>query len=361
MDLALKSPAVLQRLLPRYIFRAALEITRQSAGIAQAVSAGPDGYAVWNELQNKIEAFSLFEFADSELEITQEAGLPLREIALRALRLNPYRSVWTMEGTGHYYANRQCSANRFPQQLLRGKQTECLPPCSLVPLHTGMGLALAEKLLQSVCNQPLNSAELIDDFADICRDNSREGYAGAVFEGLGLVARNLFPDLVPVINLRLLGNEPLLDYFWHGVGRGLYFNLGNAPPFCSAPWKAMAMCRSEPPHSLGRLNAVAGLAWALTLVNIRQPEVLATFLKYHAADVLQDDAFANGVYSALVVWQEVSPGGQYLEKLQNYVPRYASPGLLDLWEQCVTQSCVKALSYKGMLPKTAISQVFRYQ
>lgn len=122
------------------------------------------------------------------------------------------------------------------------------------------------------------------------------------------------------------------------------------------------MCRHEPAHQLGRQNAIAGLAWALTLVNIRHPEVLAAFLQHHGTEVAKDDAFANGVCSAMVVWREVSPGDPYLDALQTYVPENAKSFLLELWNRCVTQSCLQSLSYqRASVPKRAISDVFRYQ
>jgi hypothetical protein len=346
---------------PRYMLRSALEMLRQSAEVLQSLSAAPDGRAVWNELQNKIEAFSLFEYADSELGVTGKPDLSLQEIVLRAFQLGPYRSVWAMEGVGRYYANLHSFPGQIPDKLLCEENTRGLPTASLIPLHTGMGLALAECALELLSRPPANDFRLIDKFAQLCRDNSRDGYAGAAFEALGLVARNLYPQLIAGIDSYLSRDGVLLAYFWHGIGRGIYFNPGNFPPFCSAPWTALEMCRCEPHHETGKRNAMAGLAWALTLVNIRHPEIISTFLRYHGAEVAQDDAFANGVRSATVVWRDISPGDFYLDALQTYVPDDADSFLLELWNRCVAQSCLESLSYQRVpVPKRAISDVFCY-
>jgi hypothetical protein len=341
---------------PRYIFRLALEMARQSAAVLQSAST-PDGYAVWSELQNKIEAFSLFEYADSELGVAGNPGVPLHELVSRAFQLGPYRSVWAMEGLGYCYAGLHSHGGLFCED-----KTSRLPAASLVPLHTGMGLAFAQRVLESMSGNQSRDFTLLDKFAQLCRDNSQNGYAGAAFEALGLVTRNLYPHLVPVVDAYLSQSEVFLAYFWHGIGRGIYFNPVNLLPFCGAPWNAVEMCRLEPQHEIGRHNAVAGMAWALTLVNIRQPEILATFLRYRGRDAACDEAFANGMRSGLAVWRMASPDDHYLDVLRSYVPDNANASLAALWDRCVTQSCQQALSYqRAPGPETAVSDYFRYR
>jgi hypothetical protein len=202
---------------PRYIFRLALEMARQSAAVLQSAST-PDGYAVWSELQNKIEAFSLFEYADSELGVAGHPGVPLHELVSRAFQLGPYRSVWAMEGLGYCYAGLHSHGGLFCED-----KTSRLPAASLVPLHTGMGLAFAQRVLESMSGNQSRDFTLLDKFAQLCRDNSQNGYAGAAFEALGLVTRNLYPHLVPVVDAYLSQSEVFLAYFWHGIGR---INIG---------------------------------------------------------------------------------------------------------------------------------------
>ena len=346
---------------PRYLVKTALELMQHASGFLQWLSPIPDSPEVWAEFQNKIEAFSLFEYVDSEIGVLGCPGLCLQELVLRASRLGPYRSVWAMEGIGHYYAESQRALGQMPVGLLSEQNTSGLPSACLVPLHTGMGLSLAETALDSICKQPADCGRLVDIFRELCNINSRPGYSGAAFEALGLIARHLYPHLIPSIDSCLAKNADGLARFWHGMGRGTYFLAANFPPFCSAPWKAFDMCLCEPPQELGRRNAVAGLAWALTLVNIRHPEILAVFLKHHGSQITGSQAFANGVCSAMTIWLDASPGDGYLEALRTHVPRGLDASLTRLWNAYIKQPCDQALQQKSFAHNKKMDDFFRYQ
>ncbi len=308
----------LRGLTPRGFMRSALEGMRQVAGLLQSLDPEPDRRIAWIEFQNKMEAFCLFEYIDLEIGVSG--------------------------GT-------VCEA-----------RTGYLPSAGLVPLHTGMGLSLAETVLGSISSRPSDCGTLISKFTELCNRNSRAGYAGAAFEALGLVVRNLHPHLIPAIDLFLSKNDALLAYFWHGVGRGIYFSPATFSPFCSAPWKALDMCRREPPHELGRRNAIAGLAWALTLINIRQPEIMEAFLKHHGSRLAEVDAFANGVCSAMMIWFEVSPGDIYLNAFQQHGPSYSEATLMRIWDKCVRQSWSNALYYHRIFSEAGeLDEIFRFQ
>jgi len=108
--------------------------------------------------------------------------------------------------------------------------------------------------------------------------------------------------LIAPIDLLLSSHYPdLLDYFWHGVGRALYFSPTQFLPLCSKPWQGLDTSLQEPPHEAGRRNAVAGFVWALTLVNIRNTEIVAEFLDRNVAHLPEPQTFVNGLCSALIV------------------------------------------------------------
>src|SRR5207247_3295386 len=120
-----------------------------------------------------------------------------------------------------------------------------------------------------------------------------------------LVARNLYPHLVSPIDRLLLQTDERLDgLFWHGVGRALYFAPTNFLPCGTSLLRAIQMTQREPAHSLGRLNALAGLVWAATLVNIRHPEIMENFINTHGDQFSMWEPFYNGVTSSIVVWQD---------------------------------------------------------
>ena len=256
------------------------EVMQQSAEVFKFLMPGRDNRLAWQEFQNKLQAFDLFEHVDVTLHLPSGFELSLPALVEQAEALGPYLAVWALEGLGRYYAETYWESQGTPQHLLTADQVRALPVRSLIPLHTGMGLSLADRLLATLKPQSSDAAidTVLQQFIALCEDNSREGYTGAVLEALGLVTRLRYPQLVRIVDRRLSAIAPdVLGYFWHGVGRGLYFLPLNALPCSSSTWRAVEMAQDEAPHTLGRLNALGGLAWAVTLVNIRHPAILEAF------------------------------------------------------------------------------------
>jgi len=102
-------------------------------------------------------------------------------------------------------------------------------------------------------------------------------------ESLGLVTRHFYGhSMVLAIDKRLEGKDAALrGFFWHGVGRAVYFSPENLVPSLGSPWPAVAMCERLAPHDVAKDNMVAGVAWGMTMVNLKQPVVLEGFLKKH--------------------------------------------------------------------------------
>lgn len=332
-----------------------LQIGVQSTDLLRTIIPESDIQTTLTELHNKLQAFYLFQHVDSVLNLSA-ANLSLPEMLDRTVTLGPFFSVWATEGLGHYYTRNRIGSN-FPERLLWDGGSS-LPPASLVPLHAGMGLALAE----SVMNRECNSRILADRFPAICRKNAREGYSGVALEALGLVVRSLRPDLMAHLDREFSQtNEQLLAYFWHGVGRGIYFTLANCLPWI-APWQGYQMCLQEPPHLLGRNNALAGFAWALTLVNIQYPQVLAAFLKHHQANLRHENAVANGIFSALVIWLESAPKDVSVQILRSYRTEHFGPSLAGIWNRCVRRPCNEALDQHTQIQHRGnLGDLFRYQ
>lgn len=328
-----------------------LEVTLRSAGFLEGIVPPSEIRATITEFRNKLQAFYLFEHIDSVL-LLSGANLTLTEMIGRAFSLGPFFSVWAMEGIGHYYTQLQIAINEAPRGLLRGDHALDLCQQSLVPLHAGMGLALSEAWLA----QHRRTGARIDDFFRLCEENARQAYLGAAVEALGLVARTLHPDLIGQMDREFSQhNQEMLAYFWHGVGRGIYFLPSNSLPL----W-GYDMCLQEPPHRLGKLNAAAGYAWALTLVNLRQPEVIAAFIHQQQPKISGNDAFANGVFSALVIWLESASEASSLATLCNYQPGWLDPSLPALWDAYVRPCGAHALDFHRN-PATHIGDLFRYR
>jgi hypothetical protein len=351
---------------PRGMLKATIDVMRLSAGALQLFTPGRDGRVVWQEFKNKLQAYDLFENVDSALSLTPDADASLAELVAKTRELDGYRAVWAVEGLGHYHAERFRERAGLPSKLLRGAYADALPAWAMTALHAGMGLSLAGRLLGST--GPRSSESEIRDvlrrYVELCRDNSRRGYVGATYEALGLAARSLHPHMVQTIDRQLSKiDERLVGYFWHGVGRGIYFAPTNFLPLNNSPWRAVGMTQREPPHETGRLNALAGLVWAMTLVNIRHPEILETLLMRHRGEFARREALSNGVSSAVMVWRDLTGGDAYLDALCRHLPEPRDPAVAELWDEGVARPCRDALRrfYPVVKKHDCLGELFRYR
>lgn len=343
---------------PRQVLKTILQALQNSARILKDISSQTDAKSVWQEFRNKLEAFSCFEYVDSYLQLSGISDKSFPRIASQAGGFGPYLSVWVMEGLGHYFTGWWTHNKGLPLHLLSGLEGTQLPEASLAPLHTGMGLSLSQSLLSGIDSYAGSLQGKLIAFRELCRSNSQRGYGGAAFEALGLVARNLYPHLICGIDAAL-PSDVLRAYFWHGIGRGIYFAPLNFFPFRSAPWRGLEECLRQAPHETGRRNAVAGFAWALTLVNIRHPEIIAEFLGHHAAQMNDPEAVFNGICSALTIWRDAAPSDIYSTLLERYIPERPAP---QVWDWYVKRACDYARrSYRAFSRERRLEELFRYQ
>ena len=354
----------------RGMMRMAFNTMQQSAGaLGQLVPEG-GGRAALREFRSKLQVFDLFENVDAALRLPRGAVLPLGELVGRTSGLDPFLAVWATEGIGHYYAETAWGSKGVPRGLLKGAGERGVPAKSMAALHAGMGLSLANRALAAVgrqcqkCPPHSDLQSALRRFVELCDDNSGEGYVGAAYEALGLVTRNLYPHLVSPIDRQLSeAGDSLADYFWHGVGRAIYFAPTNYLPQARASRRVVEMTQQEPPHELGRRNALSGAAWALVLVNLREPEVIENCLKQCGGVAFESDAFANGVSSAAVVWRDSTEDAQHLDALCRHQPDTSLPGLAESWRALVKVPCCRALDeyYVALKRHDCVGEVFRYQ
>jgi hypothetical protein len=153
--------------------------------------------------------------------------------------------------------------------------------------------------------------------------------------------------------------------FWHGVGRSLYFVPMNFFTLGGSQERALRAAIDEAPTFEDRRNAVAGFVWAVTLVNIRHPEILRNLLRI-CRSIRMPAAVANGIVSALMVWKHMAPFKEdvlvpYLEALPPMAPDS------ELWDELVSAPAARAfaelypaLSGPAVLGKPTIASLFRY-
>lgn len=333
---------------------AALRLLRQSAELAgAALPAEPR--LDWLELANKLEAFEHFQQAPALIGLAPAADVPLPEQLRRAESFGAYRSIWTVEGLGYALAERAAAGT--PRRLLADGAG--VPAAAVVPLHTGAALAFAERLL-AADSQP--GAAALERWLALWEADARPGYRDVAADALGLVARNLYPWRLPQLDAALRALDPALaDLLWHGAGRGLYFAPVHALPWSGAAERALDRAWDEPAGEAGRRNATAGLAWALTLVNVRHPEVLADLLRRRGREIRAPEAFAHGVASAVLVWRDFAGRDPHLEAFLAYRPDGAGAVLPALWRELVLAPCETALreTYPRLRQSGSFAALFR--
>ena len=194
---------------------------------------GSEAEVCWLELRNKLEIFFLVENAESRLGISPVEYTPLTTLVERAYALGEFLSLWAVEGLGHVYGQLALQDIPAPCELLAGPASEAVRPGAFLMLHAGIGLAFAQALLAPLTAQNAGGSlpQVISKFVVFCRENSRPGYVGAAYESLGLFTREFHADLVPIVDRELQHSaEDLVGYFWHGVGRAIYFSVGSFLP-----------------------------------------------------------------------------------------------------------------------------------
>jgi len=328
---------------------------------AAAVMTGvlPDeAQAEWRELENKLHAFEWFSLAGPRLGLDAAAPAPLARPAARAEALpDAYTGLWAMEGLGYAGAG---GAGAVPG----GDRLGGLPARAAVPLSTGAALAAAERLLAGVGMGERGEGETVEPgrWLERCRDDAGPGFAELAAEALGLVARTLHPWRLRGLDELLAAADPALaDYLWHGAGRGLYFAPMHLLPWSGGCRRAFAKARSEPPHEAGRRNATAGLAWAVTLVNVRSPEVAEVSLAGCGEEPDVEQAVANGVSSALLVWRQWAGEDRLLDRFLAHRPPTAERA--QRWRRRVVEPCRAAIAASPAEPLRGgrLAALFRYE
>jgi hypothetical protein len=344
-------------------------ISRLLPPVAKGLSLcipGRDSNTAWANASNNAEIMQLVAHCGSILPAAG-TSVPLSELVDKAYAQGPFPALWIVEGLGHYYADLFYERGEVPSGVLTDPALDTLPDKTMTMLHAGIGLAFAKRNLEKITSRSTSAdvRSAVENFITLCKNSSRPGYAGAAYESLGLVSRTFHGlPILRKVDEELAAVAPeLVGYLWHGAGRGVYFSLPDFIPAMHTPWRAVDMCKLEPPHDVGRRNMTAGFAWALTLVNMRTPIVMETMLKYHGEEFAKDDAFSNGVMSAIVMRYDTAPDDPNLEPFCNYEPVGTEPRMKQLWEQLVAEPCRKAMhEYHPVLKKRRrLEEVFHYQ
>lgn len=317
------------------------------------------------ELLNKGQIFTLVPAVSGLIGVPEKGPLNLPELVARSYCLGAFLSLWAIEGLGHDYGDSFWEQGIVPSGILSPAATSGLPSGSLPMLHAGIGLSFAQTKLTGLdWNAPAEEiGRLVAEIIALDRDNSLPGYAGAAYESLGLVSRTLHPTMVPTVDRAVRAAAPeQRGYFWHGVGRALYFWVFNFLP-CS-DWQIFQMARREAPDEEAFLNAWAGAAWGYTLVNQRQPQVMAELLiEQHGEELARNGGFANGVASSIMMRYDTTPGAPFIDAFIQYRPAGADRRFTALWDRLVRVPAETALAdyYPVIKQQARVGDIFQYR
>jgi hypothetical protein len=351
-----------------------LELVQQSTELFRNLNPLQGGTLTLQELQNKAQVFALVRAIPNTLQLPSEPPYtPLLEVVQRAYALDPYLTLWAVEGIGHWYGDTFFTRHAVPQGILTEASIQDLPAASLTMLHAGIGMSFAQHWLQTVHHLSSRAAirHALEQILTLCRKNSRPGYAGAALESLGLITQNgqfyseMRPDeMVQMVSRELAEmDQDAFAYFWHGVGRAHYFLPIHFVPGYGSIWHAVRMVQRAAPNRLAWLNAIAGLSWAVTMVNIRHPQVVANFVHYHGASLAADDGFANGVASSLIMRYDTTPDVPSIVPFYQHQPDPSHAESARLWDSQVRLPAQVALQeyYPVLQQYGRLGEIFRYQ
>jgi len=330
--------------------------------------ARQDAPAVSQEFANKLHIITLVTQVHSQLGLHGDHVEPLPALVEKAAVLETFPRLWAVEGIGNYIGDHAlATGGSVPVAgLLSDPSAAVLPPWTMTMLHAGIGMSFAKHVLKRLdtTSSPEVVRAAVSDFVSLCRNSSQTGYTGAALESLGLATRTLYPSVLRMLDEHIPAvDSELLGYFWHGAGRAMYFEPMNMLPSVNAPWRAIRRLDQEAPHEVARRNVLSGLAWALTVVNMRHPIVMEAFLRHHGDLAAAHDAFTNGVISSMMMRYDTTREDASIQPFIHYEPRTGDRSLVELWRSLITAPCEEALQhqYPALSSHRSLEQLFHYR
>ena len=351
----------LKMLNPSYMMRVVCDVLQGSTDAFDAVGTEGARDLLKEQFQNTGDVIGFVNHSDAPSKFASDGSYPLEEQVDKCYSRGDYPALWLVEGLGERYAHAYLDAGWETRDLLTNARAAALPEKTQLMMHAGAGIAFAKHEIDKLT--PWSSeTEVLDAlkrFLERVRESSMAGYEGAALESLGLVTRTWYPQLVRLISNNLLAlDSDAAEYFWHGAGRAMYFSPMYMLPGLSA-WDA---ADQEPPDEVARLNARAGVAWAFTIVNIRQPAIAANFLRYKSSRISDNDAYTNGLTSTLIMAGDMVPGHVYVSEFCQFQPDADEPAQVEGWAKHIGDDMHdKVEQYRDAL-KThhALGEVFRF-
>ena len=354
LNLKILDPAFLQGLSD--------SIARGAEDVTTCLDTADARRLTLDRIKNTFTVVGIVNQFEAPNTLSPDGTYPLADSVEKAYKDGDYPALWAVEGLGKNYAYAYQKAGKPLVDLMMNSETQSLPEKTLLMMHAGQGMCFAKTQVANLTPYSSDSEfdTAIEKFLKLCRDNSREGFFGPTAESLGLCCRTWYRQLLPRVSERLEKMDADgYQFFWHGAGRSMFFSPLNMFPG-SPPWHSADL---EPPDDVARRNARSGAAWAFTVVNSRQPEIMANFLTRQGKLIAGNDAFIEGVLSTLIMAGDMYPGHKYIPLFCNYQPDPKKPEMVAAWNKYIGPNFLeKVNTYREVLRKhNQLGEVFRYK
>jgi hypothetical protein len=326
---------------------------------------GRNARVAYLEAKNKAKIMMLVQNLHSYMDA--EGKTPIQTIVEKCYAQGSFPALWAIEGAGKDIAEWHMARSENPVGILTNLSLDEKWNGAGLMLHAGSGMGYAKFYMDKLKSGYTDAdvTNLVRRSVDLCRANSQEGYYGAAIESLGLVSRFMQDNaFCRKIHTALMEYAPdSVGFYWRGVGRSVYFSPLNFLPGFVRPCRAIKMCEDEAPNLEMKETMLAGVAWALTVVNMVTPEVMEWALANHDDYFSGSPGFFNGVTSAVVMRHDTTLDDPLVPQFMNHKPDSKNRTLCGLWNSKIKGSLQTALdTVYPILKKTKhLDQVFKYQ
>ena len=325
----------------------------------------------------------------------------LRESVDKTYEEDKFIALWYIEGLGHWYGDSYWERGKTPAEIRSANNLRerdgfwetghtgvlgrdavktlkgGLEDGSLTMLNAGIGLSIAQSMLSTI-NHLSPASEIrrvVETVANLCRENATPGFEGAAIESMGLVTRSalfsgdvradlMVPKVAQALSETFGANAEELGFFWHGAGRAHYFAPPNLLPYYGSIEHGFEMVLRQlaaaKADDAARHSALAGFWWAVTVVNMRTPQVLENALARMGTRAAGEPGFKNGVMSATIMRQDTTPGADFIETFYTHKPK--DEKVAGLWDEFVGVPGKQAVKeyWPALKSSRLLGQVFRY-
>jgi hypothetical protein len=323
---------------------------------------GRNATILHTESKNKANIMTLVNGQASYVDEKFSTSVP--KMVEQAYALGQFPALWAIEGIGKDIAEWHMKRNPKVANIMQEIELDPKWDGAWLMLHAGQGMAFAKYFVDRMKTRSDEEIKhAVESAVDLCRNNSRPGYFGAAMESLGLVSRFMGDGAYcRKVDAVLRSYAPdCVGYFWRGAGRALYFHPVNFfPGMGNKPSRAIANSEIEGPHEEAVKNLKAGIAWALTVVNMVTPEVMEWVLKNQSEYFGDSPSFTNGMMSSVVMRYDTSPQLPTVKEFMNYRPQ--DPQVAALWKTYVTTTLEDAINRVHPVLKKhhRLDEVFHY-